>query len=107
MFFANFSTELTTNSGRYRRPDGESSNYFYLLRQLAVESSASYLIRCISRFVTYGYLYADNFDPLNPTVNLVGQGQSDANGLLQFSIFLDGPNLRSKRVCIFTYIFEK
>lgn len=106
MFFANFSTELTTNSRRYRRPDGESPNYFYLLRQFTVESSANYLIRIISRFVTYCYLYADNFDSLNPRVNLVGQGQSDSSGQLQLSIFLEGPTVRSKRVCILIYLSE-
>ena len=93
-------TELTTNSPTYRRPGGESSNYYYVLQELTITKSSDYTVRSSTSFPTYGYMYSDSFDPTTPTVNLIGQGQSNADGKLEFTVFLRGPSQPSKRVCI-------
>ena len=59
-----------------------------------------YSIYGSSSFATYVYLYVFDFDRSNPTTNLVGQGQSDDNGQLQFTSSLQGSSQLLKRVCI-------
>ena len=100
MFYAKLFTELTTNSPTYRRPGAESSNYHYFIRGLTVSTSGHYTVQCSSSFETNSYLYTNRFYPLNPTTNLISQGQSDDNGTLQFTFFLQGSDQPSKRVCI-------
>ena len=95
-----FTTDLTTDSPTYQRPGGESLNYYYLLREVTVPSSGDYSVHSSSSFRTLGYLYANAFDPMNPMINLVGQGQSDASGQLQFDTVLQGPSQRLRRVRI-------
>ena len=94
--------ELTPESPTYTRPGGSSSNYHYFVQQLTVSSPRTYSFRSSSSFPTIGYIYADRFDPSNPTVNLIGQGQSDATGQLQINMFLEVSNQLLKRVCILT-----
>ena len=100
MIYANLSITLTFISRKYRRPGGNSITYRYIALQVTVLKSGDYLFRCASLFLTYGYVYSNRFDPSNPTANLVTQGQSDANGQLQFTTFLQGSSELSKRVCI-------
>lgn len=95
-----FTADLTTDSPAYQRPAGESSNYYYVLREVPIPSSGDYTVHSSSTFATFGYLYSTTFDPINPMVNLVGQGQSDPSGQLQFNAILQGPSDRWKRVCV-------
>lgn len=98
--------ELTPESPTYTRPGGSSSNYHYLTRQLTVSSSGDYSFRSSSSVPLLGYVYVDRFDPSNPTANLIGQGQSDANGQLHFTVSLQVVNQLLKRVgsCIILHV---
>lgn len=98
--YVNFTLSLTLISRAFRRPGGRSMTYRYIALQMTVSTSGTYSFRCSSLFLTLGYVYANRFDPSNPTANLVTQGQSDTNGLLQFTAFFEGSIQLSKRVCM-------
>lgn len=80
-----YSSALTTNSPRYDRTGRSLYNYYYESIQINASVNGYYSIRSVSSVDTYGYLYASSFDPLNPTVNLVGLND-DGAGNAQFLI---------------------
>ncbi|CAF4018380.1 unnamed protein product [Adineta steineri] len=69
---SNYSSELTTNSQTYSR-DCRISNYYYETIRVNVVGNAYYALSSDSTMDTYGYIYKDDFDPLNPFENLLSQ----------------------------------
>lgn len=94
------SNTLTSNSLKYQRIGGTSSNYFYTATQLIISVSDAYIFTSSSTFAMYCFLYSNSFDPRNPSANLIAQGHNTAgNEMLQFTISLSAGGKR-KRVCI-------
>ena len=81
---SSYSSALTENHPTYARGGSlsQSLNYFEAI-QLNVHTSGSYRVRSSSTLDTYGYLYNNSFDPLNPTINLL-QSDDDGAGARQF-----------------------
>ncbi len=100
MYGTTFFYTLTISSFSYRRIGGQSSNYYYVTQQLIVSVSGYYSFTSSSSFAAYGFIYSNSFNPSNPSLNLVAQGESDANGQFQFTVFLQVAGQVSKRVCI-------
>ncbi|CAF3957613.1 unnamed protein product, partial [Adineta steineri] len=69
---SNYSSELTTNSQTYSR-DCRKSNYYYETIRVNVVENAYYALSSDSTMDTYGYIYKDDFNPLNPFENLLSQ----------------------------------
>jgi hypothetical protein len=80
---------LTINSPRYCR-DYKKPNYHYETLQINVMKTDSYVLWSESKMDTYGYIYKDDFDPLQPFGNLVAQHSGKCNqGQLKFIINLE------------------
>ncbi|CAF4031138.1 unnamed protein product [Adineta steineri] len=69
---SNYSSELTTNSQIYSR-DCRKSNYYYETIRVNVVENAYYALSSDSAMDTYGYIYKDDFNPLNPFEKLLSQ----------------------------------
>jgi hypothetical protein len=67
---------LTTDSQIYSR-DCNRENFYYESFEVKVPEIRSYTIQSSSNIDTYGYIYENKFNPLNPTQNLLA---SDDNG---------------------------
>ena len=88
MVQSNYSSALTETHPAYSRgsPSSESQNYFEAI-ELNVNTSGYYRLRSSTSINTYGYLYNNSFDPLNPTVNLL-QSDDDGAGARQFQLLM-------------------
>ncbi|CAF1443341.1 unnamed protein product [Adineta ricciae] len=75
---SNYSLELTPDSPKYCR-DYVKRRYYYQTLQINVMKTSSYVIWSESKIETYGYLYKDNFDPLQPFGNLIKQHSGKCN----------------------------
>ncbi|CAF0987997.1 unnamed protein product [Adineta steineri] len=69
---SNYSSELTMNSQTYSR-DCRESNYYYQTIRVNIVENAYYALSSDSTMDTYGYIYKDDFNPLNPFENLLSQ----------------------------------
>nr|ACD54717.1 NHL repeat containing protein-like protein [Adineta vaga] len=84
-----YSSELTTNSAKYCR-DYKKPNYYYETLEINVKKTGSYVLWSKSEIDTYGYLYKDDFDPLQPFGNLITQHNGKCNqGQLKFFIDIE------------------
>ncbi|CAF0778639.1 unnamed protein product [Adineta ricciae] len=84
---SNYSSEITTNSPKYCR-DYKSRSYHYETLEINVKKPGPYVIWSESEYDTYGYLYKDNFDPLQPFGNLLFQHSGKCNQH-QLKFFVD------------------
>ncbi|CAF0818601.1 unnamed protein product [Adineta steineri] len=69
---SNYSSELTTNSQKYSR-DGQKSNYYYQAIPMHVMVTGHYALSSSSNMDTFGYIYKDDFNSMNPFENLLSQ----------------------------------
>jgi hypothetical protein len=127
-----YSLALTTKSEVYARTGCDGSNYYYAAIQMNVIESGCYSVESNSTIDIYGYIYKNNFDPFNPTKNLLSQNDGNLNNTqfkfmisLQvnttyvlvvatyqpsvtgtFSVFVSGPNNVSlNRISEYLYFF--
>lgn len=83
---SNYSSALTRDDGRYKRPGSlYSTGFLYKAIQVIVNTTGTYSLASVSDLDTNGYLYNDTFDPSNPSVNLIHQ-DDDNGGNRQFKI---------------------
>ena len=82
-----FSNSLSLTNPTYSPPHQPTPDHFYDTIRLTVATSGNYTIRSSSVTGTnlYGYLYINNFDPFNPSSNLIAS--DDNNGGNQQFIF--------------------
>ncbi|CAF0857365.1 unnamed protein product [Adineta steineri] len=67
-----YSSELTTNSQTYSR-DCRKLNYYYETIRMRVVETGSYALISNSSMDIFGYIYEDDFNPMNPFENLLPQ----------------------------------
>jgi hypothetical protein len=83
-----YSSELTIDSPKYCR-DYKLPNYYYQTLQINIMTTDSYTLWSESEIDTYGYIYKDDFDPLQPFGNLLFQHSGKCNqGQLKFIVNL-------------------
>jgi hypothetical protein len=81
-----YSGILSTTSGIYTRPETTpGSNFYYEAIKVRVYTNGKYTFTSISSLDTYGYLYANAFDPSFPSQNLI-ESDDDSGGGGQFRI---------------------
>lgn len=78
-----YSSALTSNSPKYRRPGQTTANYYYQAILLNVSNTATYTFQSTSNIDLYAYLYANSFDASNSSSNLI-KADDDSGGNLQF-----------------------
>jgi hypothetical protein len=81
---SNYSSALTNSSQTFTRYGG-SGIFYYEVIEIIVTVTGNYSFTCYSPVDTYGYLYANSFDPSNVNVNLLVQ-DNDSGGDFQFYI---------------------
>ncbi|CAF1633182.1 unnamed protein product, partial [Adineta steineri] len=64
-----YSSELTTSSQTYSR-DCRKSNYYYETIRVNVMETGYYALSSVSSMDTFGNIYKDDFNPMNPSENL-------------------------------------
>jgi hypothetical protein len=72
--------------------DCSEPNFYYESIQVWVIESGYYTLQSYSRIDTYGYIYKDKFNPLNPLENLLhtnDDGDSDFQFRLDIRLFVD------------------
>ena len=80
---------LSSNSARFVRAGQSSGVFYYQALQLTIRTTGEYTIRSDSLLDTYGYLYANSFDPSYPTQNLIAyDDDSGASGQFLFNATL-------------------
>ncbi|CAF1557222.1 unnamed protein product [Adineta steineri] len=67
-----YSSELNTSSQTYSR-DCRKSNYYYQTIRVNVMETGYYALSSSSSMDTFGYIYEDDFNPMNPLENLLSQ----------------------------------
>ncbi|CAF1544339.1 unnamed protein product [Adineta steineri] len=65
-------SKLTTNSQTYSR-DCRKSDYYYQTIRMNVVETGYYALSGSSSMGTFGYIYKDDFNPMNPFENLLSQ----------------------------------
>lgn len=81
-----YSFTLNKNSQMYSQ-DCNMKSFYYEAFEMNVPESRTYAIWSNSRIDTYGYVYENNFDPLNPTDNLFTEDDDGAsNDQFRFEI---------------------
>jgi hypothetical protein len=86
---SNHSSKLAADDGKYMRPGGTSSNYYYKAIRIIVDRTDTYDIRSLSGIDTYGFLYNGTFYLFSPSTNLIKQDDdSGGNYQFRFSAFL-------------------
>ncbi|CAF4021345.1 unnamed protein product [Adineta steineri] len=68
----NYSSELTTKSQTYSR-DCQKSNYYYETIRMNIMKNGDYALGSNSSMDTFGDIYKDDFNPMNPFENLLLQ----------------------------------
>ncbi|CAF1398661.1 unnamed protein product [Adineta steineri] len=68
----NYSSELTTNSQTYSR-DCQKLNYYYETIRMNVMKNGYYGLKSASSINTFGDIYKDDFNPMDPFENLLIQ----------------------------------
>jgi len=87
-----YSSALTTKNEAYGRSDCDESNYYYYYEaiQVNVVETGYYQFGSNSNMDTYGYIYKNNFDPFNPSVNLLAEDdQSCKNNQFKLIIHME------------------
>ncbi len=79
-----YSSSLTTNNQMYIR-DCIEPNFYYESIQVKVFESGYYTFQSDSTMDTYGYIYKNKFDPLNPLENLLSIND-DGGSYFQFRL---------------------
>jgi len=76
---------LDSTDGRYGRPGGSGSNYYYEATQIIVDRTGTYNLTSVSgnNLDTLGYLYNGTFYPHSPGTNLI-MSDDDRGGNNQF-----------------------
>ncbi|CAF1400592.1 unnamed protein product [Adineta steineri] len=69
---SNYSSELTKNSQTYSR-DCRKSNYYYQTIRMQVVETGYFALSSTSSMDTFGDIYKDDFNPMNPFENLLSQ----------------------------------
>ncbi|CAF1456455.1 unnamed protein product, partial [Adineta steineri] len=69
---SNYSSELNTSSQTYSR-DCRKSNYYYQTIRMNVVETGYYALSSNSSMDTFGDIYKDDFNPMNPFENLLSQ----------------------------------
>ena len=75
---------LNKNSETYSRVCNQD-NFYYEAFEMNVPQSGTYIVWSDSDIDTYGYIYVNNFDRLNPNENLL-INDNDGQSNLQFRI---------------------
>ena len=95
---SNDSSQFITISSTFSR-DGYNKVFDYEAIQATVFTSGTYSFTSISSVDMYGYLYINNFDPLNTSNNYLQEHDDDDAGLGQFSIqYALQPNITNSLV---------
>jgi hypothetical protein len=81
----NYSSALTNSSPVFNPYDLYGSHYYEAI-QVTVSVSGNYSLASKSGIDTYGYLYVNNFNPLKPCNNLIGENDDGSTDLEQFQI---------------------
>ena len=71
-----YQSELTRNSGRYSRELSQqctTGNHYYQALRIDVSAGGHFEFQGESMIGTYGYLYHDTFDTLDPPHNLIAK----------------------------------
>lgn len=80
------SSTLAKNSQMYSQ-DCNWENFFYEAFEIKVPENRYYTIWSSSNIDTYGYIYENSFDPLNPTENLlIKDDDGESNDQFKFEI---------------------
>jgi hypothetical protein len=82
---SNYTSGLTIDDGRYARPSGSGSGYYYEAIRVVVDRTGTYNIASLSGYDTHGYLYNGTFYPLSPSTNLTLH-DDDSGGNAQFKL---------------------
>jgi hypothetical protein len=81
-----YSLKLTTASQIYY-PQCKLDEYYYEAFEVNVPEIRYYTIQSSSNIDTYGFIYEKNFNPLNPTENLLAE-DNDGGGNSQFKLHI-------------------
>ena len=95
---------FTTSSPRFRRINGVSSDYYYLIKQVIISVAGSYKFSSTSAVALYYYLYRDSFNSSDPTSNLVEQGSNSGNGIVQDQFTVSLPSTSSGRKRVYNFL---
>jgi hypothetical protein len=84
-----YQLELTTDSQMYSQ-GCDKKNVYYETLELKVPEIRYYIIQSSGNIDTVGYIYENNFNPLNPTENLIASNDEggDSYGQFKIEIFL-------------------
>jgi hypothetical protein len=84
-----YQLELTTDSQMYSQ-GCDKKNVYYETLELKVPEIRYYMIQSSGNIDTVGYIYENNFNPLNPTENLIASNDEggDSYGQFKIEIFL-------------------
>ena len=63
----------------YTRTDCGILDYYYEVIRMSVTRSGYYTVHSESNINTYGYIYKDHFDPINPSVNKYLENDNDCD----------------------------
>ena len=88
MIQSTYSSKLTLNSQKYGRTGCRSSNYYYETLQINAITSSLYVLSSGSSIDTYGAVYKNYFNPLNPAENRLSD-DDDSCGNYQFKLIAD------------------
>ncbi|CAF3105056.1 unnamed protein product [Rotaria socialis] len=77
---SNYSGALDNNSPTFSR-DGTSDIWYYEAIQAIPKRTGNYTFKSYSAIDSYGYLYANPFDPLNIASNLLASSDDDETGI--------------------------
>ncbi len=72
-----YSSELTEHSQTYSRTNCTLPNHYYKAIQFKVVKDGCYMLTSNSTLDTYGYVYKDIFNPLDPTMNLISKNDNN------------------------------
>ncbi|CAF3536877.1 unnamed protein product [Adineta steineri] len=83
-----YTSILTKDTQTYSRVCGRTG-YYYETIEINVENSSIYRFDSNSSIILYGYLYENNFNPFNPTDNLITQSNYSCGAYqFQFTAYL-------------------
>ncbi|CAF1565822.1 unnamed protein product [Adineta ricciae] len=86
---SSYPSQFTINSRKYCR-DYKKPSYYYETLEINVKKTGSYVLWSKSEIDTYGYLYKDEFNPLQPFGNLIAHHSGHCNqGQLKFDRTFD------------------
>lgn len=84
-FDKTINSALIFNNPLFRRPNGYSSEYFYSVFEITVQTTGDYMFQSTSNFDSYGCLYYPTFNKASPSSNLLTY-DDDAGNFANFYI---------------------